>query len=587
MTISDRFFLGIADLINQMMRGPKQRYLTIIVCAILLLQLSTYAAFCNLNSCESTFPISDDTLRKLQILSAGQDDTNVTVLLQENFENYTSGSFPQPPWEWWFDGAGLCFNNVSDTFSRSGNKSLCMKGLAGWGSVTARQIQQIIETLDSGDTIGYNVSVMVHDYGTPGQIGAWVGFNLLQGAGWGGWTEVAFTCDGQIISRAATLQNYSLDAWYNIYVEFHVSERQYSVWINNILRAENLTEANSADPKTDLRYFGLASDHGEQQCFFDDIAVFRVTQSPPIPASFAIKLDTPRYWMRPNESARLPISIAPDEGFSNSVILNANVSSAYVSVKINPKVIGPNETSVLTLVVSSEADSGICVVEISGTAGDIKKYYYLQLDIVKWFALECDPINEPLYPGDINSTRVILVLLYPNPERVQVRLDYSQPPNGVELSLSNKTFEISQTSSSVLSSTLTISVSSDARPWSGNITLTAWVDSSYNLISSNSTLNFAIEERPVNATLWTRFEFWIPFGLLVLSSLLAYRFYRKWRIGRLPPDGKYAIDAKELAKLYERRSRNEIGESEFRKLEAKMRAWLLNGRQSLEEETED
>lgn len=205
-----------------------------------------------------------------------------TIICEDDFESYTIGAFPSPPWEWWFSGAGSTYNKIVDTVLHSPDQSLAMLGQPGWASVAA------VELPYTSDVMGYEVWVRAANYGSG--IGAEVGFNYIKyGAIWDHWAGAAFRYDGWIVSGSTLLEQYDLDTWYKIRVIADLNAKTYSVWINDVLKGADLEDADPADPKTQLQHFGLASDHGEQQCYFDDVEVFEIAQPPvdelyPLPA---------------------------------------------------------------------------------------------------------------------------------------------------------------------------------------------------------------------------------------------------------------------------------------------------------------
>jgi hypothetical protein len=64
----------------------------------------------------------------------------------------------------------------------------------------------------------------------------------------------------------------------------------YSVWINDEFKGTFL-EGNVYDPSL-IEAFGLASDHAQQICYFDDVKVFEVSLPEVIPATTDIDPDT-------------------------------------------------------------------------------------------------------------------------------------------------------------------------------------------------------------------------------------------------------------------------------------------------------
>jgi hypothetical protein len=241
-------------------------------------------------------------------------DSVEKTLFSDNFEGYTVGTFPSPPWQWWFDGAGSAYNKIVNSVANSGNQSLTMLGYDDWASVAAVNISNIGNIINSGHSIGYEVWVRV-DNNVQSYLGARVGFDFIRyGSIWASFCSVDFNVNGNITSGSANIEPFSINTWYKIRVVFDPNTRQYSVWINDVLKAANIVDTTPEDPKTTLHCFGLASDHGDQQSYFDDVRVFEIVPGPVVPefwlgsitgiaacfaafALFYVLRKTPRRWV--------------------------------------------------------------------------------------------------------------------------------------------------------------------------------------------------------------------------------------------------------------------------------------------------
>jgi hypothetical protein len=213
-----------------------------------------------------------------------------TIIFTDDFESYNVGTFPSPPWQMWFGGMGTGEQRIVDTTYVSPTKSLRLWGANGWGVVAAKSLAL------TTDMIGYEVLVSTENWGLQYEIktGAIVCFAYkISGSLWTYWATVLFNSDGNIrahVEGSPILQSYNLNTWYKIRTVFSISSRMYSVWINDEFKGTFL-EGNVYDPSL-IEAFGLASDHAQQICYFDDVKVFEVSLPEVIPATTDIDPDT-------------------------------------------------------------------------------------------------------------------------------------------------------------------------------------------------------------------------------------------------------------------------------------------------------
>jgi hypothetical protein len=191
-----------------------------------------------------------------------------TTMLHDDFESYGVGTFPSPPWQMWFNGKGSSQQKIVDTTYVSPTRSLRLWGQNGWAAVVAKPITVTTDTMD------YEVMVRVENLGLAAKNGAIVGFVYkVSGSIWTAWAQVVFDSNGNIKSGTGqVLQSFDLNTWYKIRTVFTLSNRAYSIWVNDVFKG-SFTDNNSLDP-SHIQAFGLASDHAEQVCYFDDVEVF-------------------------------------------------------------------------------------------------------------------------------------------------------------------------------------------------------------------------------------------------------------------------------------------------------------------------
>lgn len=212
----------------------------------------------------------------LNILQASAQESTI---FEDNFESYSVGSFPQPPWDLVWSGAGSQYQVITDSYYHSFNKSLQLMGSYGNSVVVKRDFST------SSNLIGYEAYMMSSDYAGGGSVAffnqsaatwgkyyASVGF--LDGAIWGGHDELA-----------QKLQNFTSYTWYKIRVVLNTTSRVFNVWIDNVLVGQNLVEQNNPNEIASLQFqVGWRSISN----YFDDVRVFssdRVCYITPVPST--------------------------------------------------------------------------------------------------------------------------------------------------------------------------------------------------------------------------------------------------------------------------------------------------------------
>jgi hypothetical protein len=202
------------------------------------------------------------------------------VLLQDDFEPYTVGVFPQPPWipdaNAYNDGA------VDDNLFHGDSKSLRLGGIVGsfWAALAWRPyVEEGVSVGDPPILIDfwvYNDNVSIPNYGH--QWRAII--ELKTGPSWTTWGHVPMILNknGFILDVLEdTLMSYNTLQWYHATVEFGRSadSTRFSYWINEIFIRE--VALASAPLDSLIRFFALEACAGE--AWFDDLIIMRVSGS--------------------------------------------------------------------------------------------------------------------------------------------------------------------------------------------------------------------------------------------------------------------------------------------------------------------
>jgi hypothetical protein len=471
------------------------------------------------------------------------------TIWEDDFEGYDVGAFPSPPWEWWFDGAGLGCNGIVNAIFHSPNQSFTMRGQPGWASVAAVQLPDISDIINVSGIVGYEVWVRAENYGSG--TGAWVGFSTIRyGAIWTGWAGVAFSYDGQIVSGSTILQSYDLNTWYKIRVAFDINRRRYSVWINEVLKAAELEENNPEDPKTKLRYFGLASDHGQQQCYFDDAKVFKASN---IAARFELKLDRASLTMNLNQSAQVNISVVSLFGFDSYVDLVVEGIPENTVIALSTYSIKPGQNSTLTISTSYGTPVKSHLLTVSGNSGSLSAVQPIEVVVVGEgpFEIRC-PRSLTVYCGDFISVPIYVVCK--NQWRSPINWSILLAPS-LSASFNPTSMKPNETS------TMTITVSSNVSQSFQNLTLVG-TSEDFSYAYADIYLTVLYKEPPA----WMQSWFWILLGSvagIVVSSSAVSHYYRKWRRAKKQLDIDYLVAANSLAKLEELKLLGRVSQQEY------------------------
>jgi len=195
-----------------------------------------------------------------------------STIFEDNFEEYSTNSFPSlGGWVLRYNGKGDAYQKVVDTTSVSGSKSLQLWGVPSWAACAMKEFTY------SSNMLGYEVYIRTESLSTDKRI-AYVAFYNKDMETWG--TSIArvfFYGDGTVrVKGNSIIQTYEAGRWYKVRVILDISAKEYSVWINDVLKAENISEENADKVKS----FILDSEHAGIKAYFDDVRVFTSFQIP-------------------------------------------------------------------------------------------------------------------------------------------------------------------------------------------------------------------------------------------------------------------------------------------------------------------
>ena len=207
---------------------------------------------------------------------------NELLIFKDNFENYSVGIFPSVGgWEMWFNGAGREKQVIVNDAVISSTKILKLLGLDNWAGYAAKPFDS------NSPIIGFEVSVKVQETNGQSKDNARVAFssrvNTLISTEY---APVKFQDKGIISSGGQVLQSYLPNTWYKIKQVLNKQLETYSIWIDGILMAENLSVTttsgeSSVYPSTGIEAFSVSQCYNNVNAYFDNVEVFSIYNANP------------------------------------------------------------------------------------------------------------------------------------------------------------------------------------------------------------------------------------------------------------------------------------------------------------------
>jgi hypothetical protein len=196
------------------------------------------------------------------------------VIFQDDFESYSVGTFPSSGgWQIVWNGAGDAYQVITNAYYSSPTKSLQLKGAYGWSVVVKKDFSS------SSNLIGYETRLMASEGG-----GGSVAFCNIPIETWGRYyAMVGFGTDGFIWACSRNnegyqqLQPFTPYSWYKIRVLIDRSAKAYDVWIDDVLRGQDISIYYDPWEILSLQFqVGWVSIKN----YFDNVKVFGVSGQP-------------------------------------------------------------------------------------------------------------------------------------------------------------------------------------------------------------------------------------------------------------------------------------------------------------------
>jgi hypothetical protein len=220
----------------------------------------------------------------IKVIVKSSETTNYSSLVSgkektiffDDFESYSVGTFPSSGgWEILYNGAGDEQQYISDKYSKSGEKSFRLLGRTGWSAVVIRRFNS------SAPIIGFEFDILFSGKGSnyadhPGFVCTW-------SRPWSQYWDVTFDHSDSTIfikdinGNKVVLGKWEPKTWYHIKAIINRNTKTMSVWINGVLKADNIKLPKDYWNTEDIEGLALTSAWPAQEVFYDNVRVFEVT----------------------------------------------------------------------------------------------------------------------------------------------------------------------------------------------------------------------------------------------------------------------------------------------------------------------
>ena len=203
------------------------------------------------------------------VLSANMSIGQSSYLLNENFDSFTTGTFPSA-WVLRYPGAGASLQVVTNSEFVSANNSLKLEGKAS-NSANAEFLLS-----STPDIIWLELNVKVSHEGQisfPDYPHAIVGFNNNARSSWAnGYGFVGFYTAGSIVAAGTTLQSYNENQWYKVKIKYNAALNTMDVWIDDVQKGANMPLSGNSSKYNALLLNGGNAGHSID--YFDNVKVW-------------------------------------------------------------------------------------------------------------------------------------------------------------------------------------------------------------------------------------------------------------------------------------------------------------------------
>jgi hypothetical protein len=208
-----------------------------------------------------------------------------STILSDDFEAYPAGTFPYTGgWELWFDGAGSEHQIINDGICASPTKSLQLVGQSHWAAFAAKRFTT------NATLVGFQVSIRVEESGSGEGIYdfARVAFTKqTSSVTTREYAPIFFEDNGTIVVGGKVVQSYAAGEWYKVRLIIDRPNEKCSVWIDDVLRADNIdvtvcgSPPETSHPSYEFEAFSVSQCYDGVKIFADDVEI--LAEEPSLP----------------------------------------------------------------------------------------------------------------------------------------------------------------------------------------------------------------------------------------------------------------------------------------------------------------
>ena len=235
-----------------------------------ILLISVQFAISQVMKVHTTSGVDEYNISDIDSITFTIVDTSMIYLINDEFENYTIGSFPASGgWYERYNGSGQ--NIVDNAHAHSGTKSFRLQGLSSWSAT--------IENHNAGwqsncTAMGYEIYFFTN--GGDHSMG-FLDYSPIWGLSYG---TIIFAQNGNIVADSAgtgvNIMPYTFGQWYKVKVEVeNMYPYKFRVWIDNIYMGE-YQSPESSNHSIAESYFHINAGHVGNFGWFDDAKVWYV-----------------------------------------------------------------------------------------------------------------------------------------------------------------------------------------------------------------------------------------------------------------------------------------------------------------------
>jgi len=185
-----------------------------------------------------------------------------TIIVEDDFESYDTGTYPGEPWVTRYSGSSA---EISEETAAEGLKSFKLVSNPSWARVEAVPLDSI------NDYMIYSGWVYVDQT----DRGGFIGFGFTEPPStYRGRNGVSFGSDANIRFMGNILQAYEAQTWYKVMVYCDFVRHMGKVWIDDVLMMEEVPLSTRDELQDFVLYGDNFAGDGTSTLFYDDVKLY-------------------------------------------------------------------------------------------------------------------------------------------------------------------------------------------------------------------------------------------------------------------------------------------------------------------------